>query len=133
MLESRPATKTQEKEDVLANVVINLEAASNVFRLSPQNFKRLAEFIQTELGVRMPGSKVGMLQSRLAGRVRQLGMESIDEYCDHLFSPNGVSMERLHLFNAVTTNKTDFFREAAHFHFLSKYIMVATARLAFLS
>jgi chemotaxis protein methyltransferase CheR len=43
----------------------------------------------------------------------------VAEYCDYLFSSAGQNMERVELFDAVTTNKTDFFREANHFDYLA--------------
>jgi hypothetical protein len=56
-------------------------------RISPYSFDKLAEFITRELGIKMPDSKVSMIQSRLVRRVRDLGLQSIDEYYDHLFFP----------------------------------------------
>jgi chemotaxis protein methyltransferase CheR len=61
-----------------------------------------------------------MIQSRLHRRVRDLGLQSLDEYCEHLFSPAGAAAERVHFINAVTTNKTDFFREPQHFRYLTE-------------
>lgn len=88
-------------------------------RLSKQSFQRLAEFITSHLGIKMPQSKMSMIQSRLMRRVRDLDLESIDDYCEHLFSSNDAESERVHFINAVTTNKTDFFRESEHFKYLT--------------
>ena len=68
----------------------------------------------------MPDSKVSMIQSRLLRRVRSLGLASIDDYCEYLFSAPGAEAERGHFINAVTTNKTDFFREPQHFKYLTE-------------
>lgn len=59
-----------------------------------------------------------MLQSRLQKRVRSLGLKSFDLYCDYLFSPEGMEREMVQMIDAVTTNKTDFFREEAQFDYL---------------
>jgi len=61
-----------------------------------------------------------MLEARLQKRLRHLGMNSCDEYCNYLFSPAGVETELTHMIDVVTTNKTDFFRESSHFEFLVK-------------
>jgi chemotaxis protein methyltransferase CheR len=61
-----------------------------------------------------------MLEGRLRRRVRAAGCRSIDEYCDFLFSGDNLDVEGLDLINAVTTNKTDFFREPTHFQYLEK-------------
>lgn len=92
-------------------------------KISPGSFERLSEFITRELGIKMSEAKVSMIQSRLSRRVRELGLKSIDQYCEHLFSPEGTATERAHFFNAVTTNKTDFFREAQHFAYLVEAVI----------
>ncbi len=86
--------------------------------LSEQDFRRLSEFIQSECGIKMPQSKKVMLQSRLQKRIRYLGMNSLEDYCNYLFSPNGTENELVHMIDVVTTNKTDFYREPRHFEYL---------------
>lgn len=86
--------------------------------LSNHNFQQLSSFIYRELGIKMPEGKRTMLTGRLNRRLRSLGLSSFSEYCEFLFSPQGVEEEMVHLINAVTTNKTDFFREPSHFDYL---------------
>jgi chemotaxis protein methyltransferase CheR len=94
-------------------------AASVSVALSQKSFDRFAQFITGELGIKMPDSKMTMVQSRLLRRARELRLGSIDEYGEYLFtSSNGE--EREYFINAITTNKTDFFRESEHFDFLVK-------------
>ena len=95
--------------------------------LSPASFARLAQFITAELGIKMPESKSTMIQSRLLRRVSSLGLASIDQYVDHLFAPQNQA-EREHFINAITTNKTDFFREPEHFTYLSEVVLPAFGR-----
>lgn len=90
----------------------------DVLQLSPDGFGRLARYITGELGIKMPDSKMSMIQSRLIRRVRELGLSSIEHYGKYLFAPGG-NEEREHFINAVTTNKTDFFREPQHFQYLT--------------
>lgn len=84
--------------------------------ISDRNFKRLAAFIEKELGIRMPDTKRVMLESRLQKRLRTLSLGSFDQYIDRVFS--GDDAEIVHMIDAVTTNKTDFFREPDHFDIL---------------
>jgi chemotaxis protein methyltransferase CheR len=84
-------------------------------KLTQRTFKRFAAHITGELGIKMPISKIEMVQSRLLRRIRQLGLTSFDDYCDYYFDSDSGSQERQHLVNAITTNKTDFFREPQHF------------------
>ena len=45
-------------------------------------------------------------------------MGSYREYCEYLFAGGHEAEEMVHLIDVVTTNKTDFFREKAHFDLL---------------
>ena len=86
--------------------------------LSPESFARLAKYITDELGIKMPDSKMTMVQGRLLRRVRELGLASVEDYGKYFFASTHTS-EREQFINAITTNKTDFFREPAHFAFLT--------------
>lgn len=84
--------------------------------LSERVFTRFSTYIERELGIKMPISKRIMLQSRLQKRLRILGIAGFEEYYDHVFGrPN---QELVHFIDAVTTNKTGFFREPRHFDYL---------------
>jgi len=50
-------------------------------------------------------------------------MNSFSEYCDYVFSEEGMEYEIIHMIDVVSTNKTDFFRESAHFEFLNDTIL----------
>jgi chemotaxis protein methyltransferase CheR len=86
--------------------------------LSEDLFMRLSEFIYDACGIKMPSTKKTMLEARLIRRMRSLGLASFQEYCTYLFSPEGEAKELVHMIDAVTTNKTDFFREPQHFDYL---------------
>lgn len=98
-------------------------------KLSEKDFARLSHFIHLECGIKMPIPKKVMLEARLRKRLRTLGLESFEEYCDYLFSPEGMLKERLLMINVVTTNKTDFFREPRHFEYLTKEAVPELIRL----
>lgn len=95
--------------------------------LSHAGFARLARFITSELGIKMPESKLTMVQNRLHRRVRELGLESVDHYSEYFFASSNAD-ERQHFINAITTNKTDFFREPAHFSYLTQEVLPELAR-----
>jgi chemotaxis protein methyltransferase CheR len=88
-------------------------------KLSEKDFLRLQSFIQGNYGIKMPPEKRIMLQSRLQKRLRHLQIPSYEEYLKYAFEkePN---VELVHMMDVVSTNKTDFFREPAHFEFLTK-------------
>ena len=88
--------------------------------ISKRNFDRLAKFIYEYSGIKMPPSKLTMLEGRLRRRLRATGKPSFEVYCDYLFKGDGLEHETIYLIDAVTTNKTDFFREPNHFTFMYK-------------
>jgi chemotaxis protein methyltransferase CheR len=87
-------------------------------QLSTRNFQRLARFIQDYSGIKMPANKRTMLEGRLRRRMRATQIDDVNAYCRYLFEEDGMASEAVHLIDAVTTNKTEFFREPAHFDFL---------------
>lgn len=87
-------------------------------KLSDGEFAKLSSVVNSELGIKMPPAKRTLLESRLQKRLRALGLASYAEYCDLLFKKGGMQTELVHMLDLVTTNKTDFFREAGHFEFL---------------
>ncbi|MBO9099671.1 MULTISPECIES: CheR family methyltransferase [unclassified Rhizobium] len=86
--------------------------------ISKRNFEKLAQFIYEYSGIKMPTTKLTMLEGRLRRRLRATGITSFDDYCDFLFNGEGLETETVHLIDAVTTNKTDFFREPKHFEYM---------------
>jgi chemotaxis protein methyltransferase CheR len=88
--------------------------------LKDREFNRFSSFIYDEVGIKMPPVKKTMLEARLQKRLKALGMKAFEEYADYVFSETGRKNELIHLIDVVTTNKTDFFREPAHFDYLVK-------------
>jgi chemotaxis protein methyltransferase CheR len=91
--------------------------------LSKRNFERLAKYIYDYSGIKMPVTKVTMLEGRLRRRLRVTGIATFDDYCDYLFNHDGLETEQVYLIDAVTTNKTDFFREPKHFDYLTRSVV----------
>lgn len=91
--------------------------------LSDRTFQQLSEFISSELGIKMPTAKRTMLQGRLVKRLRLLKMNSFEAYCQYIFSPEGKAGELAQMLDAVTTNKTDFFRDPRHFDILTQTVL----------
>jgi chemotaxis protein methyltransferase CheR len=101
--------------------------------MSDAEFIRFGDFIQGQCGIKMPLSKKTMLQGRLQKRLRVLQLPSFSAYADFLFSTNGMEEEILHMIDAVTTNKTDFFRESNHFDYLTSIVLpeiINTAKIS---
>jgi chemotaxis protein methyltransferase CheR len=92
-------------------------------QMRDRDFYRLSEYIESEYGIKMPYDKKSMLEARLRKRLRHLGIETFEEYIDFVFSAQGRTDEEIYMMDVVTTNKTDFFREPAHFDYLFQNLL----------
>jgi len=90
--------------------------------LNDVEFNKLSGFIYSNYGIKMPYAKKSMLQARLQTRLRETGKENFKEYCDYVFSSSD-DLEIVHMIDVVSTNKTDFFRESAHFDFMNSVML----------
>lgn len=86
--------------------------------LSDKNFKRLCELVQRVCGIKLTPKKKSMIDGRLRRRMRALNIANVNDYCRYLFDQDAPAAELVHFIDAVTTNKTDFFREPTHFTFM---------------
>jgi chemotaxis protein methyltransferase CheR len=105
-------------EPALQTAASALYPETSAEHFSARNFERLSALIQQYSGIKMPSGKRTMITVRLRARLTQLRLPHLDAYCDFLFLEGGLESEIVHLIDAVSTNKTDFFREPAHFNFL---------------
>ena len=94
--------------------------------LNSHDFKRVAAFIEQHSGIKTPPSKRLLVEGRLRRRARASGFASVADYCEHVFAdPATLATEAELLVNALTTNKTDFFREPKHFDYLTARVLPA--------
>lgn len=98
---------------------------SGLSSMSDKDFKRLSEFVHNECGIKLPPSKKVMVEARLQKRLRVLDMPGYREYYEYLFSPEGLAEELVQLIDVITTNTTEFFREARHFDVLTQEVLPA--------
>lgn len=92
------------------------EVESGGYKLSGTEFERFRKLVRERAGIALRPEKRQLVCSRLSSRLRKLGLPSFAEYFA-LLSREGEG-ELVHLLNAITTNKTSFFREAHHFEML---------------
>jgi chemotaxis protein methyltransferase CheR len=115
------------RAELLSSVQAN-QYDRSVDQLSAKNFRRLSAFVNSYSGIKMPAGKQTMLEGRLRRRLRATGFGSLDAYCTYLFENGGLETEAIALIDAVTTNKTDFFREPKHFEYLQTYALPGLVR-----
>lgn len=91
--------------------------------ISDELFLQVGKMITGRYGIKMPPEKKIMFQARLQRRLRELDIQSFDEYAAMLFSNSGESDEFNLLADFISTNKTEFFRENSHFQFLHDFVL----------
>ena len=87
--------------------------------MSIADFNRISKFIHETCGIKLTAEKKVMIESRLGKRVKELKLDDYHEYCNYVLSGSSDNEELRHMIDVVTTNKTDFFREPAHFEYLT--------------
>jgi chemotaxis protein methyltransferase CheR len=101
--------------------------------MTDMEFELFSNMIYSVTGIKMPPVKKLMLTSRLSKRMKALEIKSYSQYYDYICSPEGRSAEFHRMIDAVTTNKTDFFRESDHFSILAERVIPElTARTRFM-
>ncbi len=85
-------------------------------------YEQFQEFIYEQVGITFTGDKKTLIASRLGKRLRELGINTYQEYLDYVRGDAGQE-ELTNLLDLISTNKTDFFREPVHFDFLRDKIL----------
>ncbi len=88
------------------------------YQMNDRDFKRLRSLIYDYCRIEIKPHKKHLLINRLTKRLRHLGLKDFSTYLDYLDGGEHRHQEFIELIDAVTTNKTDFFREPKHFSFL---------------
>nr|WP_026317734.1 protein-glutamate O-methyltransferase [Algicola sagamiensis] len=86
------------------------------FPMTDKDFEFICELVYNTCGIVLGDHKREMVYSRLARRIRSIGLRDFKEYCELINQKN--SPELSECINSITTNLTSFFRENHHFEFL---------------
>jgi chemotaxis protein methyltransferase CheR len=114
--------------DPAAVALATRDAAPREFAFSQAEFQTIARLLRAEAGIEMPPSKEPLVYSRLAKRLRALGIESFKRYIELIEDPR--AEERGHMLSALTTNVTRFWREPHHFDDLRRKVLPPLAERA---
>ncbi len=104
---------------------MNIKIPYNIYekeRISDQDFDRLSTFVTHHYGIKLPKVKKVMVEGRLQKRLRATGVGNFNTYLELIFSEQGKA-EIVNMIDAISTNKTDFFRESAHFDYLITHLL----------
>jgi chemotaxis protein methyltransferase CheR len=92
--------------------------------ISDPEFHLIQTLVHRHTGISLSEHKRSLVISRLGRRLRALELPSFRSYCDYLEGAEGAG-ELENFVNAITTNKTDFYRERVHFDFLAQEVIPA--------
>jgi len=90
------------------------------FTFSRRDFEEVRKMIYDHAGITLSEGKEDMVYSRLARRLRATGRRSFQEYLALIRGGDHAEWEAF--VNSLTTNLTDFFREAHHFEILREFL-----------
>jgi chemotaxis protein methyltransferase CheR len=102
----------------------NSTSNENIFQaiLYPKDFEQITHIVYKYSGIRLTTGKEELVRSRLIKRLRALSISSFNGYLRHIKDDR--TKQELHtMIDALTTNKTSFFRENQHFEYLRTRIL----------
>ncbi|WP_369071141.1 CheR family methyltransferase [Burkholderia gladioli] len=121
-MNARPAPRTEPATALSPRA----SEAGRDFAFTGEDFARIRALIHRRAGISLSEHKRDMAYSRLARRLRALGLDSFRDYLDRLERDND-PVEWEAFTNSLTTNLTAFFREAHHFPILAEFVKTRPA------
>lgn len=90
--------------------------------LREQDFLRISEIVYKHCGINLHDGKKELVRSRLAKRMRGLGIYSFPDYIDYAVADQS-GKEFSAMIDSISTNLTSFFRENQHFEYLKNVFL----------
>jgi chemotaxis protein methyltransferase CheR len=87
--------------------------------MNAKTMTRFCSLIYEEAGICLGESKEELVSARIGKRLRALSLPSPEAYLQYI-SGDESGQELVHLIDAISTNHTNFFREAYHFDILAE-------------
>ncbi len=100
-----------------------MDPTAREFRLSKSEFNRTRQVVKKHTGIDLSDTKYEMVYSRLAKRLRALGVDRFSDYLALVEADSNGELEEF--ISAITTNLTHFFREPHHFETLARDVLPA--------
>lgn len=86
-----------------------------------ETFNKYKLLIYKHSGIDLNSGKEALVSSRLAKRIRELGLQNEMEYYDYIDAENSID-ELTRLIDMMSTNVTSFLRESVHFDLVAKML-----------
>jgi chemotaxis protein methyltransferase CheR len=97
-------------------------SSSDVEPWSERDFAPIVAFLRDQIGITLEPHRMGLLQARLRSRLQAKGFASFTQFHERVLkvAPDGPGMQLL--IDLSTVNHTAFFREPAHFTFMTERV-----------
>ena len=89
--------------------------------MQSETFQKYKELIYKHSGIDLSDGKEALVSSRLAKRIRELGLRDEMEYYDFIAADRSIE-ELTRLIDMMSTNVTSFLRESLHFDLISEML-----------
>jgi chemotaxis protein methyltransferase CheR len=96
--------------------------SNGTLELNHAQFTSISELVHRVCGIHLHSGKFGLVRTRLGRVLRESGLNDIDLYLAHA-TRDASGREVARLVDALTTNKTSFFREPKHFELLRERLL----------
>src|SRR5262249_44283264 len=96
-----------------------MSLALDLFKMGLHDFEYLRRVIRERTGISLSDAKRDLVRSRFSPHLANLNLKSFQDYREYLERLPDKHDEWQTVTNLITTNKTEFFREPAHFDFLA--------------
>ena len=93
----------------------------STIELAEAQLDKISRLVKSMSGISLHDGKKELVKARLGKRLRKLGMNSFDQYIDHV-SHDSSGMELTAMLDAISTNLTSFFRESEHFDYVASEV-----------
>jgi len=100
------------------------ESSTEAGSLSSRDFDQFRSLAHQKFGLDLPDGKQQLVAARLGKKMRELNLTSFHAYYQHVVEDR-TGDALIAMIDALTTNHTSFFREAAHFDFLRRTVVPA--------
>src|SRR3954469_2511536 len=92
---------------------------------SEKDFAPIVVFLRAQIGITLEPHRMGLLQARLRSRLQANGFQSFHHFHDRVLKPDPTGPGMQLLIDLSTVNHTAFFREPAHFTFMTEQVLLA--------
>lgn len=91
-------------------------------QLTKSQYQQVCKKIYSLCGINLKEGKEELVYSRLSKRIFTLKLNSFDQYLS-IVENDRTGKEVIWMIDALTTNKTSFYREIQHFQFFQKHVL----------